>query len=313
MSDPRRSGKEFERLVEMIEGLRAGGARVVFDDSITDRQTGSPRQVDVSLYVDSPHGELLVQIECRDTRRRTTVTEVEQLLMKRDAIGAARLVLVSRKGFSNAAVKKAEAGGATLLTLGPSGEARWPGWLAAPSLHVRNLRWTLFPEVRFDLVDPDPVLAERTDERVADEHPTAAEVVAFADGMRMSIFEMAQRWVTEQGGHARLHSLASDKKQRLSLKIDNLAARGTRIVPEVDGREPAVEAVHLIIEFWSEKSEVPFQLYAYENAAGDVTIEPTFVSDAFEVGDDRKRVGLALGPETEGEGRALLLRLGDAD
>ena len=102
-----RAGKEFEELVARIEKILAPlGANVTSPDYIKDKVTGRKREVDASIRVGDGDGEStdLVTIECRDYKEgRQDDRWIEQLITKREKLGAKKTIAVSSTGFSDSA------------------------------------------------------------------------------------------------------------------------------------------------------------------------------------------------------------------
>ncbi len=107
--------REFELLTSRIEGaLAPTGARIKSPDRIRDKITGQYREVDASIRYAVGSVELLITIECRDRARTQDVTWIEQIATKRAHIGADRTIAVSSTGFTDAAIRAAQAHGISI-------------------------------------------------------------------------------------------------------------------------------------------------------------------------------------------------------
>lgn len=96
--------QEFEKLVARIEkALAPQGAVVTCPDRIKDLVTGYPREVDVSIRIPDGDSTRLITVECRKRNAKPDDTWIEQLITKREKIGAWRTIAVSSKGFSRSA------------------------------------------------------------------------------------------------------------------------------------------------------------------------------------------------------------------
>src|SRR5215217_6263461 len=101
--------REFERLVALLENhLRPQGAIIQSPDSIVDKVTGELREVDASIRYKVDAIPILVTIECRDRVAMQDVTWIEQLVTKRNDIGASATIAVSSNRFTEPAIKKAK-------------------------------------------------------------------------------------------------------------------------------------------------------------------------------------------------------------
>lgn len=61
-----KQGKALEQVVAWIQKSLHRNAVVSHDDTIPDKDTGEPRQIDVSIRLSSGQEELLVIVEVRD-------------------------------------------------------------------------------------------------------------------------------------------------------------------------------------------------------------------------------------------------------
>lgn len=100
--------RQFEKLVALIERhIGPQGATVKSPDRIRDRDTGHLREVDVSVRYQVGSVPILITIECRERASVEDVTWIEQLVSKRDSIGASATVAVSCTGFTEPAIERA--------------------------------------------------------------------------------------------------------------------------------------------------------------------------------------------------------------
>ncbi|MFZ1265714.1 MAG: hypothetical protein WAU95_04560, partial [Anaerolineae bacterium] len=100
--------REFEKLVALLEShLVPQGAAIRSPDHIPDRITGEPREVDISVRYQVGSVPILITIECRKRAATQDTTWIEQLVQKRDDIGASVTVAVSSRRFTKPAIKKA--------------------------------------------------------------------------------------------------------------------------------------------------------------------------------------------------------------
>lgn len=101
--------REFEQLVAHIERqLSPRGAVVRSPDRIIDKITGRKREVDVSICYQDGDVPILITIECRKRGKTQDDTWIEQLVTKREKIGAHRTIAVSFTDFSTSAIVTAQ-------------------------------------------------------------------------------------------------------------------------------------------------------------------------------------------------------------
>ena len=106
--------RQFEELVARIESmLQSAGAVVVSPDHLEDKITGTSREVDACITLQSG---AIVTVECRDrwtckqgkrSKAKQDVIWIEQLVTKRADLGVSKTIGVSAGGFTKAAIKKA--------------------------------------------------------------------------------------------------------------------------------------------------------------------------------------------------------------
>jgi hypothetical protein len=80
---PKRTN-DFQRLVYLIRTNVAGDSTVTESAMLTDRLTGSKREVDVCIDGEVGGHSLMVCIECRDHQRVADVTWVDAMKAKHD-------------------------------------------------------------------------------------------------------------------------------------------------------------------------------------------------------------------------------------
>ena len=103
---PRR-GNPFQSL---IRALHANAADGMVEESalVSDRRTGTTREVDILIRTSSSGYPINIAVECTDTSSPADVTWVEQMVTKHADLPTDKLVLVSANGFTKSAVGKAE-------------------------------------------------------------------------------------------------------------------------------------------------------------------------------------------------------------
>ena len=114
-----RRGKAFEELVARMETtLASHGSIVTSPDFIRDKITNRMREVDASIRIPDGDSTRLITVECRDHRKgKQDDRWIEQLVTKREKIGASLTVAVSSSGFSESAIISAKHFGIALRRL----------------------------------------------------------------------------------------------------------------------------------------------------------------------------------------------------
>jgi Restriction endonuclease len=105
----------FERQVSRIhELLERSGCCVTWNDHIPDPDNPKQvRQIDVTIR----RGEVFTVIECRLSRKRQNVKWIEELMGRRQSLGAQAIIGVASAGFTMGAQRKADRFGVVLRDL----------------------------------------------------------------------------------------------------------------------------------------------------------------------------------------------------
>ncbi len=153
--------KQFEKLAFGIALLKADGAEVTFDETITGLKTGRPRQVDICVRYDR-NGEIyFAMVECRD--KKVSIDQVEALHTKKKDVGADHVVVVSSAGFQKGAHAAAKAYHIDIFKL----KELAVDWTEEIRTHVNKLPWPR--SIEFDMPQVPvvngaaPILAQLTE------------------------------------------------------------------------------------------------------------------------------------------------------
>ena len=106
-----------QRVIFQIEHQLSRTATVRESALLSDRITGQSREVDVVVEAKVGHHDIRICIECHDKGRKSTVEWIEQMFQKHKDLPSSKLVLVSARGFSGGAEKKARALGLETIVL----------------------------------------------------------------------------------------------------------------------------------------------------------------------------------------------------
>lgn len=166
--------KQFERLVASVEAIALQRRAVVTcPDRIPDITTGALREVDASIRTTVGTVPILITIECRLRSRPADTTWIEQLVTKRQQIGASKTVAVSSSGFTDSAVKVAAQYGVETRTLVRATPEEVAIWFDGPTI-VHLVRSLDRLEVELVLADGSIVRPAATEQCLA--HPLVHEL-----------------------------------------------------------------------------------------------------------------------------------------
>lgn len=132
-------GEDLQRLVRVIERAanRDGNLQVESPKRLPDKDTGRLREHDVVLTFVLRHHTLRMAVECRDRSRKIGVPDVEAFHFKCQRTGIDRGVMVSSRGFTGTALRKADGCNIGCLSLE---EATSFDWCLAPGVQVLQRR-----------------------------------------------------------------------------------------------------------------------------------------------------------------------------
>lgn len=106
-------------MVKRIKEHQSPDATIRSPEFIPDIDTGQPREIDVGIRVPRNGDSIFIAIECRDRTSMQAVEWVEQLVSKKQSIGADVLVAVTSSRFSKPARIKALKHGVILARMTP--------------------------------------------------------------------------------------------------------------------------------------------------------------------------------------------------
>ncbi|MDF2636059.1 MAG: hypothetical protein K0R78_2933 [Pelosinus sp.] len=101
-------------MLEEIERVLDKSATIKSPEYVMDRDTGTRREVDISIRRKVDQGEIFIAIECRDRGHVQDIIWVEQLIMKKQSVGADVLIAVTSTSFTEPARIKANKHGIIL-------------------------------------------------------------------------------------------------------------------------------------------------------------------------------------------------------
>ena len=117
-ADGKNTGVSLEKTVARIQQMMDPESKVTHNERLVDR-VGNTRQYDVIIRGRFGGRDILGVIECKDHKRRKGPDVVEAFAKKTENLGANLRLMVSRKGFTDQALKLAVHEGIGCLSLLP--------------------------------------------------------------------------------------------------------------------------------------------------------------------------------------------------
>lgn len=236
--------KEVEKTVETLHKLMLGTeCEIKANDRIKDKITGQPREVDVSIRLKSGYIPILIVVECRD-RDVEDVTWIEQLVTKREKIGANKLIAVSSTGFTKPAIITAEHYGIITQVLSKITSDDVNSWLHGNSVGTARSFYR-FINVNLRFVDDEHTYIMNTveDKIFSFENKN----YSFNDIFRMEILDKEHNFFDDVGldGSKTIKKIDIPIPNKYSFNADNLETY-------------YVECFTIEMELWKEYKSVPF-------------------------------------------------------
>ncbi len=131
--------KRFEKKAfEIQKSLSAANADVKYNDSIYGSDSKTSRQIDISIRSKVGSYSVLIVVECKDYKTPVDVTEVEGFISKLRDVRANKGVMISAKGFTEAAQNTAEQHDVDLRRLIDTESVEWGDDVSVPCLLERT-------------------------------------------------------------------------------------------------------------------------------------------------------------------------------
>lgn len=120
------SGKSFENLTSIVfENLTISQENIKIEKNVLLNGQDGKRQIDILMTAENGPLKTKTIIECRDYGKNLDVTHIDGLHSKMQDVAVHQAVLVTRKGYSEKARKKAKRLGMLLFTLDEAKENDW--------------------------------------------------------------------------------------------------------------------------------------------------------------------------------------------
>ena len=121
---PKRSNI-FQRLVKLLHERLDKSWVVSESEMLTHRLTDEEREVDIVLKYKLGNHDVIVSIECTDTKRPADSTWVERMSKKHEFLPTSKLVLWSANGFYRPAITMAEKLGIDIVSPNTDRDVEW--------------------------------------------------------------------------------------------------------------------------------------------------------------------------------------------
>ena len=131
---PKRSN-DFQSLIKFIyDRITPETGTVTESAMVYDKDATTLREVDILIEHKLSGHDIKIAIECRDRARKDTVEWIDGLIGKISSLDVHKVVAISKKGFTETAVAKAESHGIDTLSLETASDKDWESIFIKPGL-----------------------------------------------------------------------------------------------------------------------------------------------------------------------------------
>jgi hypothetical protein len=201
--------KRFEDLVAHIQATLTPGAVVEQNIKLKGR-SGLERQIDICVRLTEGQFDLFIVIDCKDYNRKVNVNDVEAVMGLCKDVGANQGAIVTTRGFTDGATRRARDARMNLYTLIDAEKHEWQTLVTVPILfEVRGLESVQFS---FSNSEPGPFHMSMHDV----EHPLDMETFSPEGVLRGTIREILhEQWhgdklPTDLGEHPQVRITPAD-------------------------------------------------------------------------------------------------------
>lgn len=249
-----RKGRGAELILKELESFSLGDlAEIKSPDRILDSETGTKREVDVSIRCSVGTHNFLTVIECRDRKPPQDVTWIEQITGKTKAIKADKIIAVSTSGFTEGAKRKAEKNNIVLRTLEEFNVAETISWLKnitinRPYFKIINVNLGLITTKNKDQRRPHELIKFeiKANDKILFSEPLGKHI-SFSDIIRFS---------NEQKQNFLFHDLKIDDKpimKNLTIKM------GDKVYIDIKNEKYYIDTIEAVLECKITSEKVPLQ------------------------------------------------------
>jgi hypothetical protein len=151
-----KQGTKFEHLAtEVFTILSKDKSHEKVEHNVQLDGPDGPRQIDVLITGSVGPFEVKTIVECKDYDKNVNVTALDALYSKLQDVNAQKAVLVTRKGFSNGAKKKAKRLGISLCTIHSVEHEKWKFQAEIPIVITEHACEQITPSMLFTAISED--------------------------------------------------------------------------------------------------------------------------------------------------------------
>ena len=151
--------RRFEKLVAKVQQELAPNAIVTHDDRIMGHESETLRQIDVTVKQRVGQYNMLIAIDCKDSKVPVDVKDIEKFMGLVKDIRANKGVMVAANGFTETAKRRGDKAGLNLYRLVDTEAHDWQTYVSIPVIcDFRRMRFQFMIPQFLASVDPRKIV-----------------------------------------------------------------------------------------------------------------------------------------------------------
>jgi len=261
MKDRKNTGVDFEELITTIQKCVHKKAKIEKNVKIPDVDTGELRQVDICLKLEDGPTNFFAIIEVRDRSRPVSVSYIEEIANKQKSVKANAAFIVSKSGFYQTAIKKAEKFGIKTLTYEEATNENWSKWISGNEISVYLRKWGKARVVLAEKGSTHRFIASSKILQILTNNKKA-KVIKTSDGKTFAFIDIVNIIVNTNNDKI-FKGVSPDSNHQKKSFFVNL--RPSVYLENQYDQLREIDRVKLDIECWIDKSQAPLKLMKYRN------------------------------------------------
>lgn len=134
-----KKGKEYELLIERIYKELQGDAEIKQDDFILGKESGTKRQLDLTIRHKIAETEILIIVQAKDWKHKADITIVGEFISVIRDVRGQKGILICKSGFTKKAIEYAKRENIQLLSAHAAEKTDWKLELNIPVLRFEKI------------------------------------------------------------------------------------------------------------------------------------------------------------------------------
>lgn len=285
-----KSGKYFEELVTWIQQSVHEKAQIIPNEKVPDIHTKKIRQIDISIRLSDGPTHLFVMVEVRDHNKPVDVRYIEEINSKKQSVGANAAFIVSRSGFTETALEKANYLGIQTLTYEEALKSDWSGWIKCKYFIVGERKYDnvlimLWKDNSNEILNVNPEILSQI------QKDSKSKVLLDNEGKPIgSFFDLAYSIINPSIEKLCEGLKPNGKKVRRSILFDGILEPQIFVLGD-DGIKHKIRKVAVTADFYFEERQYPIHISRFRKTESDESIAEVATAD-IDMGGKKYRVDI---------------------